>query len=83
MAKVRSKKEHKKRVAKRNNVMQQDKKKVQKEQKEFLMKLIEEEKQRGLFNSQPSDSILPNPTLPTIGLPLTDGPSLGISGPMI
>jgi hypothetical protein len=79
MAKVRTKKEHRKRVAKRNNILQQEKKRFEKVQKEFFMKIIEEEKNKGLFNNptEPS-SIVPN-DLPTIG-----SPSLGLSnGPQI
>ena len=51
MAKSKTKKDHKKRVAKRNNIIQQERKKYEKVQKEFLMKLIDEEKQKGLFNN--------------------------------
>lgn len=83
MAKVKTKKEHKKRVAKRNNILQQEKRKVEKAQKEFLMKLIQEEKQKGLFNSQPNNNVLPNPVLPTIGIPTIDGPTIGVDGPRI
>jgi hypothetical protein len=83
MAKVRTKKDHKKRVAKRNNILQQEKKKVEKAQKEFLMKLIQEEKQKGLFNSQPNNGVLPNPVLPTIGISTVDGPLIGVDGPKI
>ena len=81
MAKVRTKKEHKKRIAKRNNILEQEKKKFQKAQKDFLMKLIEEEKQKGMFDNptQPPKLNIPNLGLPTIG-----GPSLGIQeGPKL
>jgi hypothetical protein len=61
MAKVRTKKEHKKRVAKRNNVMQQERKKMEKAQKEFF-DMIQEENKKGMFNS------------PTMPLPTLDGP---------
>lgn len=79
MAKVRTKKDHKKRVAKRNNVLQQEKKRFEKAQKEFFMKIIEEEKNKGLFNNPTEASTIIPSELPTMG-----SPSLGISsGPQI
>ncbi len=74
-------KEHRKKVAKRNNLIAQERKRFEKMQKEMLMKLIEEEKQKGLFNNPVSTS---NLDLPTIGLPITEGPSLGLNtGPVL
>lgn len=79
MAKVRTKKEHKKRVAKRNNILQQEKKRFEKAQKEFIMKIIEEEKQKGLFNGPTETSTSAPIDLPTVG-----GPNLGLStGPLL
>ena len=75
MAKSKSKKDHKKRVAKRNNLIQQERKKFEKDQKEFIMKLIEEENQKGMFNNP----VQQFGELPTIGLPPIGGPSLGLS----
>jgi len=46
-------KEHRKKVAKRNAKIKQSQDKHQKMQKEMLMKLIEQEKQNGLFNNMP------------------------------
>jgi hypothetical protein len=46
-------KEHRKKVAKRNAQIKQSQDKHQKIQKEMLMKLIEQEKQKGLFNNIP------------------------------
>ena len=83
MGKVRTKKEHKKRVAKRNNILQQDRKKVEKAQKEFLMQLIREEKEKGLFDNKPEEFKLPEPSIPSMGLPITDVSSFGIEGPKI
>ena len=79
MAKVRSKKEHKKRVAKRNNIIAQERKKVEKAQKEFLMKLIDEEKQKGLFNNP--TQLPPMTPIPT-ATPI-EGPTIGMEGPRI
>lgn len=59
------KKEHRRKIAKRNEKINQQKKKMQKAQQDFLMKLIEQEKQKGMFN---------NPVMP---LPTFDIPSLG------
>jgi len=80
MARSKTKKEHKKRVAKRNNIIQQERKRYEKAQKEFLMKLIEEEKQKGLFNN-PVQKL---GEIPTFDLPTIGGPNLGISeGPKL
>ena len=70
-------KEHRKKVAKRNENLKQQKRKIEKVQRDFLMQLIEKEKQSGAFNS---------PTLPppTFGVPSSDNPSLGLpTGPQI
>ena len=75
MAKSKSKKDHKKRVAKRNNLIQQERKQFEKAQKEMLMKLIDEEKQRGMFNN-PVQQL---GEFPNLGLPTIGGPSLGLS----
>ena len=50
MAKVRTKKEHKKRVAKRNNILNQQRKQFEKAHKNLIMKMIEDEKNRGMFD---------------------------------
>ncbi len=60
------KKEHRKRVARRNEEIKQQKRKIEKAQKEFLMNLIEQEKQKGAFNS------------PVMPMPGFEGPNLGI-----
>jgi len=70
-------KEHRKKVAKRNEQIKQHQRKVEKYQKEFLMQLIEQEKQKGLFNAP----VMPMPGIdaPTLGMP-----NLGIpNGPQI
>ena len=83
MAKVRTKKDHKKRVAKRNNILNQERKKMEKAQKEFIMKLIQEEKEKGLFNNTPEKLNLPDPVIPTMGMPITDPSTIGVEGPRI
>jgi hypothetical protein len=68
-------KEHRKKIAKRNEQIKQQQRKVEKAQKEFLMQLIEQEKQKGLFNS---------PVMPLPNLPLIESSTLGIpNGPQI
>ena len=48
---------------------------MEKVQKEFLMKLIDEEKQKGLFNN-PIQGI---GDFPTLDIPNISGPSLGMN----
>lgn len=61
-------KEHRKKVARRNEQIKQAQAKYQKMQKEMLMQLIEQEKQKGLFDNMPQ---IPN--VPQIGSdPLSD-----------
>jgi hypothetical protein len=77
MAKVRTKKEHKKRVAKRNNILNQERKRFEKAQKEFIKKIIDEENRQGLFNNEVVEvpSVENNPMLaPNIGL--ASGPKI-------
>lgn len=54
MAKSKNRKNHKAKVAKRRTKIEQQKKKLEKQQKEFLMKLIEQEKEKGLFDNNPT-----------------------------
>lgn len=49
-------KEHRKKVAARNAKIKQDQSRYQKIQKEMLMKLIEEEKKKGMFDNIPQIS---------------------------
>jgi hypothetical protein len=82
MAKVRTKKEHKKRVAKRNNILNQERKRFEKAQKEFFKKIIDDENKRGLFNNEVNPNI--NTELPSIDHSLTPTPNLGlVEGPKI
>jgi hypothetical protein len=82
MAKVRTKKEHKKRVAKRNNIMVQERKQFEKAQKEFINKIIDEENRRGLFNSQVNSDL--NTEIPSIDVTKFNEPNLGlVNGPRI
>ena len=70
-------KEHRKKISKRNEQMKLQEGKMKKAQQDFLMKMIEREKQAGQFNS---------PVMPLPQGPLVDvhGPILGMpSGPQI
>lgn len=70
-------KEHRKKVAKRNAKIKQSQEKFQKMQKEMLMKLIEQEKQKGMFDNTPSVPSIPS-LVPNIN-PNLDGPNFGPS----
>lgn len=77
-------KEHRKRVQARNLRIEQEKKKREKFQREFIMNLIKQEQEKGMFDNNPNldGMTLGSPTLdgPTLGTPITEGLS---SGPMI
>ena len=62
-------KEHRKKVQSRNNRLKSEKTKTDKFQKEFIMNLIKQEQEKGLFDNNPS---LSGPSID--GFP-TDGPS--------
>jgi len=66
MPKSKQRKDHKKKVANRNSRINQEKEKIQKSQREFLMNLIEKEKEKGLFDNTPSIPSLPTLEGPTI-----------------
>lgn len=51
----------------------QVKRKIEKAQREMIMKLIEQEKQKGLFDNLPQI----NPTMPS------EGPQINLDGPSI
>jgi hypothetical protein len=46
-------KEHRRKVQARNNKIKQDKSKAQKMQREFIMNLIKQEQENGLFENNP------------------------------
>lgn len=70
MPKSKNKKDHKKRVNARNQKIQEQKNRYQKLQKDFLMKMIEEEKNKGMYNNLPS-------------VDLGTGGDINIDGPVI
>ena len=70
MAKSKNRKDHKKKVAARNEKIKKDAEKYQKFQREMLMKMIEEEKKKGMFDNMPQ--------IPSVSTNI-DGPSFGPS----
>jgi hypothetical protein len=80
MAKVRTKKEHKKRVARRNNILNQERKRFEKEHKNLLMRLIEEEKNKGMFENLPNQF----DQIPSVETNVLNQPDFGlVNGPKI
>jgi hypothetical protein len=70
-------KEHRKRVEARNNKIKQDKSRAQKMQREFIMNLIKQEQEKGLFENNQDV----NPIVSPIDAIQTD--STQIEGPSI
>jgi len=70
-------KEHRKRVEARNNKIKQDKARAQKMQREFIMNLIKQEQEKGLFENNQDV----NPIVSPIDAIQTD--STQIEGPSI
>lgn len=63
-------KEHRRKVQLRNNKIKEEKSRIDKFRKEFIMNMIKQEQEKGMFNNNPS-------------IPSVDGPSLNIDGPSI
>ena len=74
MPTAKHRKNHKQKAQARKIKVEEAKKKYQKMQKDLLMKLIDQEKQLGMFDN------LPSINLPNLN---TDAPQLDISGPSI
>lgn len=75
MPKSRNRKDHKKKVASRNKRVAEMKRKNEKMQREMIMNLIEQEKQKGLYDNLPPINEA-NPAA-------MNGPQIDISGPQI
>ena len=54
MGNSRHRKGHKEKLQARKNKIQQDKNRAQKMQKEFIMNLIKQEQEKGMFENNPS-----------------------------
>lgn len=73
MPKSRNRKDHKKKAKARSVRISQEKRRYEKQQREMIMKLIEQEKQKGLFEN-----------LPQINPTTAEGPQIDLSsGPVI
>lgn len=75
MPKSRHRKNHKQKVQARNNRIAGEKAHAQKAQREFIMNLIKQEQEKGLFDNAPS---INGPIIdgPIIDGPVIDGPSI-------
>ena len=71
---TKHRKNHKQKLAARNNRLAQEKSQAQKFQKEFIMNLIKQEQEKGLFDNTPS--INTSIDGPSIDGPVIEGPSI-------
>jgi hypothetical protein len=73
MSKSKNRKDHKKKVAARNERLKNEKRRIEKAQRDFIMNIIKQEKEKGLFDNNQD---IPNSNL--------DGPVIETSeGPII
>lgn len=81
---TKHRKNHKQKLAARKVRIEQEKAKAQKYQREFLMNLIKQEQEKGLFDSPMANGpVIDGPMIdgPVIDGPVIDGPV--IDGPVI
>jgi hypothetical protein len=71
MPKSRQRKNHKQKVQARNNRIANEKSRAQKMQREFIMNLIKQEQEKGLFENAPTIE-----QGPIVDGPIIDGPSI-------
>jgi len=80
-------KEHRKKVQARNLRLKNDQRRREKFQREFIMNLIKQEQEKGLYENNPSidGPITDGPVLggPVIDGPVFDASTLQVSGPTI
>jgi hypothetical protein len=80
MPKSKSRKNHKSKVAARNVAVKNESTRVQKAQKEFIMNLIKQEQEKGLFDNAQAGPMMSGPMIG--GGPLSfDGDLLTFDGP--
>lgn len=77
-------KEHRKKIQARNAKLKQEKGKSEKFQREFIMNLIKQEQEKGMFENNlnlEGGPVLDGPVLsgPVLGGPVLDGPILDMS----
>lgn len=81
MPKSKTRKNHKQKVVARNTAVKNESTKVQKAQKEFIMNLIKQEKEKGAFDNVPAGPMMNGPLM---GGPLSfDGDLLTFDGPTL
>jgi hypothetical protein len=83
MPKSRLRKNHKQKVDTRNKKIKENKARVEKMQREYIMNLIKQEQEKGLFEN---NTLLNPQDGPVIDGPVIDGPMITgpvIDGPMI
>ncbi len=82
---TKHRKNHKQKLAARKSRIEQEKAKARKYQREFIMNLIKQEQEKGMFENTPSfdGPILDGPILdgPILDGPILDGPI--VDGPTI
>jgi hypothetical protein len=71
---TKHRKNHKQKLAARNNRLASEKSQAQKFQKEFIMNLIKQEQEKGLFENTPT--INTSIDGPSIDGPVIEGPSI-------
>lgn len=76
MPKSKARKNHKQKVNARNAEIKMQKERAQKMQREFIMNLIKQEQEKGMFNNTPTDG-------PIIDGPMINGPSISFDGDML
>jgi hypothetical protein len=84
MPKSKARKNHKSKVAARNVAVKNESARVQKAQKEFIMNLIKQEQEKGLFDNAQAGPMMSGPMMsgPMIGSGLSfDGDLLSFDGP--
>lgn len=69
-------KEHRRKVQARNGRIKQQKEKVQKMQKDFIMNLIKQEQEKGMFENNPNISPIPGLNGPAVDTTTIEGPSI-------
>ena len=70
---TKHRKNHKQKLSARNARLAQEKSKAQKFQKEFIMNLIKQEQEKGLFDNTTNINTIDGPT---IDGPVIEGPSI-------
>jgi hypothetical protein len=77
--KSKNRKNHKKKVAARNQRLKEQKARTEKFQREFIMNLIKQEQEKGLFEN--TQTLTDGPVLdgPILDTPVLDGPILDAS----